>query len=52
MSTSTSSSNPQYWRAAPASFPSDRLAGDNAFLVGIQSREREIKALKDEAKRR
>ena len=51
MLTSTSSSNPQYWRAASTSFPSDRLAGDSTFLVGIQSRETEIKALKDEIKK-
>ena len=48
---STSSSNPQYWRAAPARFPSDRLAGDNAFLLAIQRLEGEIKALEDEIKK-
>ena len=45
-STSTSS-NPQQWRAAQASFPSDR-SGASALLVRLQSREREIKALNDE----
>ena len=47
MSTSTSSSNPQQWRAAQAGFSSDR-SGESAFLVRLQSREREIKALNDE----
>ncbi|CAH3154798.1 unnamed protein product [Pocillopora meandrina] len=48
MSTSTSSSNSQQWGPTQASFSSDRSAGDSAFLVRLQSREREIKALKDE----
>ena len=48
MSTNTSSSYPQQWRAAQTSFSSDRSAGDSAFLVRLQSREREIKALNDE----
>ena len=48
MSTNTSSSYPQKWRAAQTSFSSDRSAGDSAFLVRLQSREREIKVLNDE----
>ena len=48
MSTSTSSSNSQQWGHTQASFSSDRSAGDSAFLVRLQSRDREIKALKDE----
>ena len=48
MSTSTSLSNPQHWRAAQTSFSSDRSGGDSAFLVRLQSLEREIKALNDE----
>ena len=48
MSTSTSSSNPQQWRAAQASFSSDRSAEDSAFSVRLQSLEGEIKALNDE----
>ena len=42
MSTSTSSSNSQQWGHTQASFSSDRSA------VRLQSRDREIKALKDE----
>ena len=48
MSTNTSSSNPQYFRAAQASSPRDRSAGDSVFSVRPQSWEREIKAPKDE----
>ena len=51
MSTSTSSSNSRYLRPALASFPRDRSAVDNPFSGGNQSREREIKALKDEIKK-
>ena len=48
MSTNTSSSNPQYFRADQARFPRDRSARDSASSGRLQSREREIKALKDE----
>ena len=48
MSTNTSSSNPQYFRADRARFPLDRSARDSASSGRLQSREREIKALKDE----
>ena len=45
MSTNTSSSNHQQWRAAQAGFPRDRSARDSASSGRLQ---REIKALKDE----
>ena len=48
MSTNTSSSNPQYFRADQARFLRDRSARDSASSGRLQSREREIKALKDE----
>ena len=48
MSTNTSSSNPQYFRADQPSFLRDRSARDSASSGRLQSREREIKALKDE----
>ena len=48
MSTNTSSSNPQYFRADQARFPRDLSARDSASSGRLQSREREIKALKDE----
>ena len=48
MSTNTSSSNPQYFRADQARFRLDRSARDSASSGRLQSREREIKALKDE----
>ena len=48
MSTNTFSSNLQYFRANQASFPRDRSARDSASSGRLQSREREIKALKDE----
>ena len=51
MSTNTSSSNPQQWRAAQAGFPRDRSARDSASSGRLQALKDEIEKLRENEER-